>query len=167
MSLLIGKTEHKYITAISTPYDGYAVVIPHPTIIGNHVRKHFFGVNQSQQAYLESAISWRDQMYATLYGCALPKRAFHRQQTNSSTEMPGVTHIVKIVKKKLGNGTIKEYFVPCIMAQVFTIPGKDYVKPRGGKSKLYSIKKYGEEEAVRLAIEWRNNMIKTLVSVPI
>ena len=162
MSLLTGQTEHRYITKISTPYDGYAVVIPHPTKIGDHVRKNFFGVNRMQHDYLEAAIAWRDQTYSSLYGCALPQRVFHRQQENSTTKMPGVNRIEKTVRKKLRNGTVIQYRVACILAQIFIVPGKDYAKPRGSKSRLYSLKKYGEEEAIRLAVEWRQSMIDAL-----
>jgi hypothetical protein len=45
--------------------------------------------------------------------------------------------------------------VPCAvhLAEIFTIPGKDYKRAGGSKSKVYSITKYGEETAIRLATE--------------
>lgn len=164
MSLLIGKTEYKYITTISTPYDGYAVAIPHPTKVGDHVRRNFFGMNRSQEDHLKVAIAWRDDTYAVLYGCALSQRVFHRRQANSKTDIPGVRRIDKIVEKKLRDGTVSQYRVPCILAEIFTIPGYAYARSSGSRSKVYSINKYGEEEAIKLAIAWRRSMIVTLVA---
>jgi hypothetical protein len=162
MTLLIGKTTHKYITALTTPYPGYAVVIPHPSVVGAQVRKNFFGVERTQEHYLQAAIAWRDRVYRRLYGGDLPQRSFHRQQANSNTSLPGISRVVKTVKKTLAGGMVATYLVPCIVAQVCTVPGANYQRARGFKSKVYSINKYGEAEAQRLATEWRARMIAEL-----
>ncbi|RZI40372.1 hypothetical protein EGT07_23810 [Herbaspirillum sp. HC18] len=158
MSLLPGQTEHKYITPICAPYPGYGVVIPHPERLGEYVRKNFCGKRKAQDEYLQAALAWRDQTYRELYKREVSQRVFHRTQANSTTDTPGVRRMEKVVKKKLKDGTFREYRVPCIMAEIFTIPGKDYKRARGSKSKIYSIAKYGEETAMKLAKEWRRNM---------
>jgi hypothetical protein len=165
MTLLIGKTGCRYVTTITSPYPGYAVVIPHPTNVEEQVRKNFMGPALSQEEHLRDAIAWRDETYRQLHGGKPPQRVFHRQQLNSNTTFPGVSRNVKIVKKKRRDGTVAEYQVPCIIASICAVPGDNYKRSRGYKSKVYSINKYGEDEAIRLAVLWREHMIEELAGV--
>jgi len=164
MSLLIGKTEHKFVTAIATPSSGYRVAIPHPTVVGKLVGKNFLIKRQTQTERLAAALEWRDATYKKLYRMAPPVRSFHRQQENSNTSLPGVSLIEKNSKKRLADGKIAAYATLCVIARVFTIPGSNYAPPRGCKTKLYSVRKYGEDEALRLAVEWRARMIEALAT---
>jgi hypothetical protein len=158
MSLRVGRTEQQYITTLSKPYNGYSVAIPHPERVGEYVRKNFCGVTWTQEEYLLAAIAWRDSTYREPYNGELPKRIFHRQQSNSKTKTPGVRRLEKLVVKKLKDGTVKKYCIPCIIAEISTPTGKDYERARGVKTKLFSIAKYGEGEAMRLAVQWRKTM---------
>lgn len=162
MPIAIGQTEQRYITQISTPYAGYAVMIPLPGQPGKHARKNFFGVRLTLVAYLAAAIAWRDKRYRELHGCDIPERIFHQRQGNSSTEIVGVNKLVKKLKKTLQNGTVIRYDVPCIIAQIHTIPGTGHKRASGSKSRLFSIAKYGEAKAIELATEWRKQMERQL-----
>ncbi|MES3021695.1 MAG: hypothetical protein V4857_08940 [Pseudomonadota bacterium] len=165
MSVLIGKTEQQYITEIREPYQGYTVAIPRLGRPGEYLRKNFFGVRVTLDEHLAAAIQWRDEKYVELHGRHIPDRIFHKRQGNSNIEVVGVNKIVKTVKKKLKNGTIKVYSVPCIYAQIHTIPGKDYTRASGARSKLFSIAKYGEAEAIKLATAWRRQMEEQLIGI--
>jgi len=162
MSLLIVKSGYHYITETSSP-PGYSVSIPHPERPEKYVRKNFFGKSKSLNEYLEDAIKWRDAKYFALYKEVAPGRFFHRQQKNSHTETPSVRRVEKIVKKKLKDGSVARYRVPCIVAEIWTQPGRGYTRPKGSKSKVYSIQKYGE--AFRLAREWRKKMESSLAHI--
>lgn len=164
MSLLVGQTEHQYITVIRAPYPGYAVVIPHPERPGQHVRKKFFGTRKSLDEHLQDAIKWRDEAYFALHKQVIPARLFHHQQNNSKTATPGVRRVEKVVKKQLKDGSVARYRVACIVAEIWTKPGRDYQRPSGSKSKIYSISKYGEQEAMRLARDWRKQMERILAA---
>lgn len=149
---------------MTTPYMGYAVAIPHPTHLKKYVRKNFFGLRKKPEEYLAAAIAWRDQQHFALYHREVPKRVFHRQQNNSRTDTAGVRYLEKILKKKLKDGSIAQYRVPCIIAEVWTKPGCNYARTSGSRSKIFSIKKYGEAEAIRLATDWRKQMESLLAS---
>jgi len=150
--------QYLYITPISTPYPGYAVVLPHPDIIGKYIRKNFFGVKLGLDEYLIKAIDWRNKRYFELYGAEVPERIFHRKQSNSNTGVPGVNEVIKKVKKKSKTGPDKIYEIPCIIASIATVPGNDYQPASGTRTKVLSIAKYGRGEAIRLATEWRKEM---------
>jgi hypothetical protein len=150
--------QYSYITSISTPYPGYAVALPHPDIIGKYIRKNFFGVKLGLDEYLMQAVDWRNGKYFELYGTDVPERVFHRKQSNSNTGIPGVNEVVKKIKKKSKTGPDKIYSVPCIIASIATVPGDGYQPASGTKTKVLSIAKYGRDEAIRLATEWRKEM---------
>jgi len=150
--------QYSYITPISTPYPGYAVALPHPDIIGKYIRKNFFGLKLGLDDYLMRAVIWRDKKYFELYGTDVPARVFHRKQSNSNTGIPGVNEVVKKIKKKSKTGPDKVYCVPCIIASIATVSGDDYHPASGTKTKVLSIAKYGRDEAIRLAAEWRKEM---------
>jgi hypothetical protein len=157
-------SRYAYITPITTPYPGYAVVLPHPEIIGKHIRKNFFGVKLKLDEYLMQAVAWRDKKYFELYGTNVPERTFHRKQNNSNTGIPGVNEVVKKIKKKSKTGPDKIYSVPCIIASIATISGDDYHRASGTRTKVLSIAKYGRDEAIRLATEWRKEMELKLIT---
>ena len=88
----------------------------------------------------------------------MPERVFHRKQSNSNTGIPGVNEVLKKVKKKSKTGPDKVYCVPCIIASIATVSGDGYQPASGTKTKVLSIAKYGRDEAIRLATEWRKEM---------
>lgn len=163
MAHAIGDTQERYLVRITAPRAGYMVSIPHPTQPGAYRRKNFVAVDSTECERLQQAIAWRDRTYQALYGTSVPPlRMFHRQQANSNTAIPGVTRVLKKNTKRRKDGTVAVYTVPCIVALICTVPGEDYARARGYKTKVYSIRKHGEEEARRLASEWRARMVEQL-----
>lgn len=163
MSNISGITENLYITPLTEPYPGYAVQIPDPESVGKYIRKNFFGLKFEKDEYLVQAIAWRNKKYFELYNAEVPERVFHRKQSNSSTGIVGVNDVVKKVKKKNKNGTEKIYEVPCIIASIATVPGEDYRRASGTRTKVFSIAKHGRDQAIKMATEWRKQMELSLV----
>jgi len=160
MSLLLGKSTHRYITPVHRPYPGYLVQIPHPDVSTAPIVKVFAGNKHSLDYYLGAAIMWRDVTYKSLYEKPLLNKPLRRKKVNSNTGILGVSRIVKNVHKKSKSGAIKTTQIPCIIAEIHLIRGKDYKPPKGSRSKVFSINKYGEQEALRLATLWREEMLK-------
>ena len=158
MSLLIGAAGHRYITVVHMPYPGYQVQIPRPLKIGPDAVKVFAGYRYSLDFYLAQAVQWRDVTYRSLYGKPLPKRILHKHQANSSTGLPGISRTEKSYSKTLKSGEVRVYKCMCIVAEVHLIAGHNYERARGSKSRIFSIAKYGEEEALRLAKAWRTQI---------
>jgi hypothetical protein len=48
------------------------------------------------------------------------------------------------------------------MAEVHTISGKDCVRSKGSRSKLFSLETHDEDEAIALAAAWRAAMLADL-----
>ena len=149
-------SEHpRYITTLA---DGFLVAIP---IKGKRVITKTFRTSSDQSAdqVMALAVQWRDTAWQRLFGCPVPARSFHSSaRENSVTNIPGVRYIEKIVRK--GE---RRYRIPCIIAEVHTVPGKDYARSSGSRSRLFSLKKYDWEEAIALAAAWRSAFIRRLV----
>jgi hypothetical protein len=156
-----GVTQEPYITAISRPYTGYVVSIPRPEPGRPPLRRRFFGCKLSLQEYLDQAKRWRDRMYQVLHGKPVPMRAFHRQQANSTTGVPGVRRQVRRIRSRHDPTVV--YEVAVYLAQVWMKPGKDGQPPSESRSRQFSIAKWGEDEAFRLACEWRQRAMSALV----
>jgi hypothetical protein len=155
-----GATEEPYITAIALPYAGYVVAIPRPEAGRPPLRRRFFGGKLSLQEYLEQAKRWRDRMYQELHGKPVPARAFHRQQANSTTGVPGVRRQVRRIRSRHDPTVV--YEVAVYLAEVWLKPGKDGQPPSESRSRQFSISKWGEEDAFRLACEWRAQAVAAL-----
>jgi hypothetical protein len=132
----------RYITTIE---DGWLVAIPHPD--GRYIHKTF---RPQTDARLNDATNWRDNAYSRIYNKPVPNRVFHEKKKETVTGIPGIRYTIKKVKKKSG----RVYAYPVIMAELHTIPGKDYVRPKGSRSKLFSLTKYDWDEAIALATAW-------------
>lgn len=150
-----GKSKEAYITRIERPYPGYLVRIPHPGEKETFSHKSFCKLEGDMSALLRAAVEWRDVTYQKLYGETTPKRVFHKKQVNSSTSLPGIRKTIKVVKKKRRDGTTAMYEVPCLIAEIWLQPGKNGGRARKSRSKVYSLNKYPEEEALAMAIRWR------------
>jgi hypothetical protein len=100
---------------------------------------------------LEQAIRWRDRAYRRLFGKSVPQRIFHSTPKATATGIPGVRFQMKRLKRKNGDA----HYLPVIIAEVFTIPGKDYRRARGSRSRVFSLNKYDWDEAVALGTAWR------------
>lgn len=164
-AVFAGKTSEAYITTLQLPILGYMVQVPHPTDGGKFFRKAFRKVNGDLEALLKAAVIWRDAIYQQHYGQSIPHRVFHKKQANSVTGIPGVRKTVKTVKKKRVDGTIAEYKVPCLIAEIWVEPGKDGKKAQKSRSKIYSLNKYKEEVALLLAAHWRQEQEMLLTQV--
>jgi hypothetical protein len=156
-----GATEEPYITLINGPYTGYVVSIPWPEPGRPPLRRRFFGCKLSLQEYLDQAKRWRDRMYQVLHGKPVPVRAFHRQQANSTTGVPGVRRQVRRIRSRHDPTVV--YEVAVYLAEVWLKPGKDGQPPSESRSRQFSIAKWGEDEAFRLACEWRQRAMSALV----
>jgi hypothetical protein len=107
---------------------------------------------------LQKAIKWRDRAYWRLFGKPVPNRVFHSAQKDTATGFPGVRFQLRKLKNRKG----KPYTIPVIIAEVFTIPGEDYVRPKGSKSRSFSLNIYDWDEAIALGVAWRSEMIEKL-----
>ena len=156
MSLLIGEADQRYVTILRAPYPGYRVQIPNPQARQRPITKNFCGHKMPRDFYLAKAIAWRDTTYTQLYGALVPKIIFHKWPNNSSTGIPGVRRAAKVIKKTLKSGEVRCYHVPCVIVQVQSVEGLDDGPRRRVQSKVFSINKFGEAEALDRAIAWRN-----------
>lgn len=153
-----GRTGEPYITRLAARPDrahGWVVQIPLPPGISapgrvRTVRRSF--CRGTPEETLARAIAWRNLWFERLYGTPLPVRTFHRRQANGQTNVPGVRRIVKRNRKGNAVNEIEVY-----IAEVWNIAGRDGERPRETRSRLFSIRKYGEDEAFRLACEWRRD----------
>lgn len=115
-------------------------------------------VGESEVDLTARAVAWRDRAWRRLFGGAVPARSFHTNaRAGSSTNAPGVRYVEKLVRK---GG--QSYVVPCILAEVHTIPGRDYARARGSRSRVYSLNKFEFGEAIALASAWRIETIRAL-----
>ena len=148
----------RYITSIE---DGLLVVIPslegasaRPVITKTFRRSAYL----SHDGLVAAAVAWRDATWLQLYGEAVPARSFHRAaRSGSVTGIPGVRYVEKVVRK--GE---RSYRVPCILAEVHMVPGVDYRRPNGSRSRLFSLNKFEYAEAIALAAAWRDEMVAGL-----
>jgi hypothetical protein len=151
-----GATGEPYITRLHPRANcgpGWMVQIPLPESMSapgrvRTVRRSF--CSGTLEESLARAVAWRDLWHQRLYGAPVPVRSFHRQQSNGQTGVPGVRRIVKRNRKGDRVQEIEVY-----IAEVWNIPGRNGERPRQTRSRLFSIHKYGEDEAFRLACEWR------------
>lgn len=150
----------RYITTLAE--GGLLVAIP--TNGRRALTKTFRPTGQGQGGEADTlarAVAWRDRAWFKLYQEPVPLRSFHTNaRETSKTGVPGVRIIAKSIKK--GE---RVYRVPYVIAEVSTIAGKDYEKPRGWISRLFSVKKYGEREAIALASAWRQEQLEKLKRV--
>jgi hypothetical protein len=133
----------RYITTID---GGWLVSIPLPENKKNTHKSY----RPQTEKILKKAIEWRDKEYYRLYGKPVPMRVFHDRQKDTVTGIPGVRYTIKKVKNKSG----KIYEIPVIIAEVHTVPGKNYARPKGSRSKIFSLNKYEWDEAIALASGW-------------
>lgn len=153
-----GATCEPYITRLAARNgrgEGWMVQIPLPEGMSapgrvRTVRRSFLSGPLDEA--LQRAIAWRNRWYELLYGGPVPMRTFHRQQANGQTGVPGVRRMVKRNRK---NGRVHE--VEVYIAEVWNIPGRNGERPRQTRSRLFPVRKYGEDEAFRLACEWRRD----------
>jgi hypothetical protein len=109
------------------------------------------GDDESHATFLERAVRWRDRAWDRVFGTPVPVRSFHvHARESSKTGVPGV----RVVDKRLTKAG-RTYVIPCVIAEVHTIPGKDYRRASGRRSRTYSLNRYDFEEAVALATAWR------------
>lgn len=162
MSLLLGTAEQRYITPVHRPYPGYLVQLPAPGATNKIVKKIFAGNQKPLDHYLGLAVAWRDVTYASLHGTPLPERQFHGNSRPGKELIPGVRRLIKKVRKTTKAGDVRVTLVPCIIAEIHTVVGHDYKRPRKSKSRIFSIKKYGEAEAILLASICRKQMEQAL-----
>ena len=151
----------RFITNIE---NGFLVVIP---VNGKrYITRTVRDPNATQETLLARAVKWRDKAYRRLYKCDVPARSFHiNPREDTVTGIPGVRYVLKHVRKKRRDGTIATYHVPVILAEVHTIPGENYRRPRGSRSRLFSLNKYDWDEAIALAAAWREAICAELVNL--
>jgi hypothetical protein len=151
-------SEHpRYITTIAS---GLLVVIPILTKDSRRVvtKTLTTALYASEDELMAAAVRWRDRAYRRCIGGEVPPRSFHVQaRKGSATGVPGVRYIEKVVKKQG-----RQYVVPCVIAEVHTIPGTNYKRPSGSRSRLFSLNKFDYDEAIGLASAWRTAFIAEL-----
>jgi sulfur relay (sulfurtransferase) DsrC/TusE family protein len=161
-----GKTAQAYITTLKPPIPGYLVRIPVPGDEDKFLQKAFRKVDGDMAQLLAAAIAWRDAMCQQHWGITAPHRVFHKKQANSSTGIPGVRKFVKTVKKQRTDGTVAEYKIPCVIAEVWLEPGKNGRRATKSRSKVFSLNKFSEEDAFLLAVTWREEQEMLLRQPP-
>jgi hypothetical protein len=152
------KPHPRYITTIERGNDD-VLLVAIPVLGKRAVTKTLHrGAREDGDALLERAVRWRDRAWRRIHGGPVPARSFHSNaRAASETGEPGVRLISKRVKK--GE---REYVVPCVIAEVHTIAGKDYARPRGSRSRLFSLNRFALDEAVALGSAWRAAQIAAL-----
>jgi sulfur relay (sulfurtransferase) DsrC/TusE family protein len=115
---------------------------------GKYLQKAFRKVDGDMAPLLAAAIGWRDAMCQQHWGITAPHRVFHKKQANSSTGFPGVRKVVKTVKKQCTDGTVAEYKIPCIIAEIWLEPGKNERRAKKSRSKVFSLNKFSVEDAL-------------------
>ena len=155
--------DFRYISVLQGPYPGYRVSIRVPDT-GKFLTKRFCGYLKPLDFYLAEARTWRDETYLTLFGAPtpgvkprdvpLPMPVLH-ERSSDTYGIPGVRRIMKTVRARLKSGEIRASRVACVLAEVRLMPGADNAGLKGSLFKSYSINKYGEQEAIRLATRWR------------
>jgi hypothetical protein len=148
----------RYITTIERGSDD-VLLVAIPVLGKRAVTKTFRrSSREDSDALLARAVRWRDRAWRRIHGGPVPVRSFHSNaRTASATGEPGVRVINKRVKKGA-----REYVVPCVIAEVHTIAGKDYARPRGSRSRLFSLNRFAFDEAVALASAWRAAQLAAL-----
>lgn len=163
----VGKTGQAYITTLSPPLPGYLVRIPDVARSGKYRQKAFRSKTIEPHDLLKAAIKWRDEILLVQTGTpTIPYRVFHERQANSRTGIPGIRKIRKKVLKKKTDGTATTYFIDCIIAEIWLIPGKAGKRPTQSRSRVFSLNKYTEQEALLMAIQWREDQICRLSDPP-
>lgn len=151
----------RYIIAVQKHLLVVTRVTGRPTASDRLITKVFKGPRfGNTDGLLAEAVRWRDRAWRRIFGGSVPARSFHeRARSKSITGTPGVRFVTKAVKSKS-----RPHTIPYVMAEVHTVPGKDYKRPTGSRSKLFSLHKYDVEEAVTLAAEWRAAMLNELLT---
>ncbi len=163
MGSLIGVTGLRYVHAFSNGQRGYYVRLPCPIKIGRAITKDFSSQSIPLRTLRKTAREWRDSTYFSLYGHKIPTRIVHRKQSNNrATAIPGVRRDTKTQKHKVGE-KIYIYRVTYYIAEVWLESGSNGQRPRKSRSKIFSVRKYGEDKALELAIEWRKEMERRML----
>lgn len=115
---------------------------------GKHYYKSFYDVRRGgPEKSLAAAIAWRDEQLAKV--AALDMREFRRlRHTNNSSSEPGVQFIRP---RNQPEGSWQ--------ARLKRPDGRELTK-------AFSVKKYGEREAFRLAVDARNSLLDTVEDRP-
>lgn len=115
---------------------------------GKHYYKSFYDVRRGgPEKSLAAAIAWRDEQLAKV--TAFGKRDFCRLvRTNNSSGVPGV-QLVRPRNQPQGSW----------QARLKLPNGRELTK-------AFSVKKYGEREAFRLAVDARNAFLETIEDEP-
>jgi CTP:molybdopterin cytidylyltransferase MocA len=117
---------------------------------------------QSSDAAMALAIRWRDRAWRRIFGGDMPARSFHdTARVKSATGVPGVRFVTKSVRSASNPHTI-----PYVMAEVHSIPGKDYRRSKGSRSRLFALLTYEVDEAIALATAWRAAALAELLRPP-
>ena len=162
--------DFRYIAVLQGSCPGYRVSIRVPDT-GKFLTKRFCGYLKPLDFYLAQARTWRDQTFLDLLGAPTPsvKPRYVPPQTptlhkpaRDTYGIPGVRRIVKTVRTRVKSGEVRVSKVPCIVAEVHLMPSADDGGLKDSRFKSYSIKKYGEQEAIRLATRWRKAMVLRL-----
>lgn len=163
MGSLIGSTGLRYIGQFGNGKRGFYVRIPCATDANKIIRKEFSSSSLSMSELRKKAISWRDKTYLEQYGHPVPKQLIHRKQTNNaSSSLPGVRRHSKKMSRTIAGRTYT-YSVTFWIAEVWLEPGCNGERSGKSRSKIFTIRKYGDDGAFSLATKWRVEMVKRLL----
>ncbi len=144
----------KYINTLKE----HSVLVAIPDADGKRVQTKQFNPaeGETRDQLIERAKGWRDSEWAKIHGGVVPEKSYHkRAREGSETQVPGVIVMHRKLEKE---GKVCN--VPYVFARI-DVPAEgsnDQALVR--KTKTYAINKYGRDEAIKLAAEWREQQIK-------
>lgn len=151
---------HLYIQRMDDHSKGYSVRVPKPA--GGLVSAYFSdAAHGSKEKAEEKAIAFRDREYMKIFGVPVSSgRYVKRIQSNNNTGEVGVYKMTQKYKRKLKNGEVREDGRDYYVAAWCSEPGKIV-------RRKFSVSKYGEEEALRLASECRQKAVGDLLGLAV
>jgi hypothetical protein len=147
-------TRPKYINTLKE----HSVLVVLPRADGKRGPSKQFNPDEDETSdqLIERAKRWRDSEWAKLYGGVVPEKSYHkRARVGSETQVPGVIVMHRKLEKE---GKICN--VPYVFARIDIPAQSDGDQALVRKTKTYAINKYGRDEAIKLAAEWREQQIK-------
>lgn len=149
---------HLYIQRMEDHSKGYSVRVPKPA--GGLVTAYFSDAAHGSKEKAEAkAIAFRDREYMKIFGVPVSSgRYVKRIQSNNNTGEVGVYKMTQKYKRKLKNGEVREDGRDYYVAAWCSEPGKIV-------RRKFSVSKYGEEEALRLASECRQKAVGDVLGI--
>lgn len=147
-------TRPKYINTLKE----HSVLVVLPNAEGKPGPSKQFNPDEGEtrDQLIERARRWRDSEWAKIHGGVVPEKSYHkRAREGSETQVPGVIVMHRKLEKE---GKVCN--VPYVFARIDIPAQDDSSQALVRKTKTYAINKYGRDEAIKLAAQWREQQIK-------